>query len=650
MKKALPVIIVLLLAGIISFYVMPVKANNEVTVTINNEEIIFEHQPPVIVNGRTLVPVREVFEHLGFTPTWNSQARTAILERAGYTIVITIGSEIFTTNGIEHSLDVYARIINGTTMLPLRAVLESIGITPYWDASTSTITIETQIQQTFFACNDEYLMHALMYGRNPSRGVWEGNAYISEYMGFWFYMPSAWVAAPNGVLRQISQLRDGREMPTEGTLLTDELLAYINGISTADMIISNYYTGASVIVSFTRLLYPEVPRFASPNRSLTPPRTELAELINVPGTVRLGAYYWHLFSYEWGSRRDTITGTYVYTHRHQFVNVQGLFARSIVIFVNNYSESLEDILNMFGDINTTPTPASEPVLPERITWQRAMWPIFEPPQANHPIIDTWTREDDYSYFYVFENNGFGSSDSSMFLWIVDGNQLKRFAGWYLEEQVYTFTIEGDILTLEGSNSYRFTRGQHPLIGTWVLEDIDSVTYSFWIDGSGNISAGRTRESISWVADGNQVKLFIDGYETIYLFSINGDILTFAYSEFLDEYYRLIREDEPVWRTFVMPNPSPPPACHPLIGRWIDEDYEIDIIIFKADGTGANVSFPTLGRDIVRKEPFVWTVEEDVLTLYFEFSGAEKGLFVIDGNILILAEDGSSREPLRLIRQ
>jgi len=131
---------------------MTALATNEgITVTIDGEQVVFADQQPVIINNRTLVPVGGVFEALGFTPSWSGRAQTATLTRDDFTIVITIGERVFTTNGVEHTLDVPAQIINNRTMLPLRAVLESIGIAPDnigWDGNARAITIVTGAEIT----------------------------------------------------------------------------------------------------------------------------------------------------------------------------------------------------------------------------------------------------------------------------------------------------------------------------------------------------------------------------------------------------------------------------------------------------------------------------------------------------------------------
>ena len=120
-----------------------VSANDDIMVIIDSVILDFEDQGPVIVEGRTLVPVRCVFEALGFEVYWNRASRQAELTRGEDIIIIPIGSETFTTNGESHPLDVPAQIIGGRTLLPLRLVLESIGYELDWCRNTRTVFIDS---------------------------------------------------------------------------------------------------------------------------------------------------------------------------------------------------------------------------------------------------------------------------------------------------------------------------------------------------------------------------------------------------------------------------------------------------------------------------------------------------------------------------
>jgi len=137
-----------------------VLANTPITVVVDGSRIDFEGQPPVIVDGRTLVPVRGVFEQLGFDVEWDGDTRQVRLGRpygpvrTGWQqVVITIDSadfRVYTEIGSNaypeisvYSLEVPAQIIGGRTMLPLRAVLESVGYYLGWDGGARTVLIGT---------------------------------------------------------------------------------------------------------------------------------------------------------------------------------------------------------------------------------------------------------------------------------------------------------------------------------------------------------------------------------------------------------------------------------------------------------------------------------------------------------------------------
>ena len=132
-----------LIVCIFAANVPAVYANDVVTVTIDGQRVAFPEQQPTVVDGRALVPVREVFEVLGFYVDFDENNRIAILENDYYLVRIPVGSTVFTTNGVNHTLDVPAQFINGETMLPIRAVLESIGLFVGWEDATRTVLIRT---------------------------------------------------------------------------------------------------------------------------------------------------------------------------------------------------------------------------------------------------------------------------------------------------------------------------------------------------------------------------------------------------------------------------------------------------------------------------------------------------------------------------
>lgn len=97
---------------------------------------------PVIVDDRTLVPVRFISENMGGKVDWDAATRTVTIELNGKKIQLVIDSKDVDVDGTKTALDVPAQIISDRTYVPVRFVSETIGATVGWDAATKTVTIE----------------------------------------------------------------------------------------------------------------------------------------------------------------------------------------------------------------------------------------------------------------------------------------------------------------------------------------------------------------------------------------------------------------------------------------------------------------------------------------------------------------------------
>ncbi len=103
---------------------------------------------PVIINDRTLLPVRAVIEELGGTVGWDDETREVTLGYEGSEIVLTIDSTSAALNDQAQTLDTTPVIINDRTMLPIRFIAESFGFDVEWDQSTQTVTISGSAAET----------------------------------------------------------------------------------------------------------------------------------------------------------------------------------------------------------------------------------------------------------------------------------------------------------------------------------------------------------------------------------------------------------------------------------------------------------------------------------------------------------------------
>lgn len=100
--------------------------------------------PPYVKDGRTLAPIRAILETLGMTVSWDGNTQTATAVKADITISVTINSNIAIVNGEQKILDVPAEITNGRTFVPVRFFAEALNMNVDWDGYTKTVIIESK--------------------------------------------------------------------------------------------------------------------------------------------------------------------------------------------------------------------------------------------------------------------------------------------------------------------------------------------------------------------------------------------------------------------------------------------------------------------------------------------------------------------------
>ncbi len=130
----------------------------KIHITIDKKTIEKFNMEPLIINGRALVPLRDVFENIDAEILWNKDQREVTIKKDTNVIVFKIDSKEAIKNNIDViNLDVPAKIINGYTMIPIRAISDSIGYNVKWDNDTRTIIIEspTKENQTTIDINTE---------------------------------------------------------------------------------------------------------------------------------------------------------------------------------------------------------------------------------------------------------------------------------------------------------------------------------------------------------------------------------------------------------------------------------------------------------------------------------------------------------------
>ena len=96
---------------------------------------------PIVLNGSTYVPVRVVLDAFGGEALWNGPAQTVTIMRGERFLEMIVNQKAFVRNGSRLASDVAPIIRQGRTLVPLRFVSEQLGLTVKWEQNTKSITI-----------------------------------------------------------------------------------------------------------------------------------------------------------------------------------------------------------------------------------------------------------------------------------------------------------------------------------------------------------------------------------------------------------------------------------------------------------------------------------------------------------------------------
>lgn len=111
-----------------------------VTIKLNGKEIKSD-VPAVILDDRTLVPIRVISESTGARVDWDAEKYEVTVNTGEKVVKLKIDSKEMIIDGKTTSLEVPAKIINDRTMVPVRAVSEALGLKVDWVASTYTVLL-----------------------------------------------------------------------------------------------------------------------------------------------------------------------------------------------------------------------------------------------------------------------------------------------------------------------------------------------------------------------------------------------------------------------------------------------------------------------------------------------------------------------------
>jgi hypothetical protein len=163
-KKSISWFIIFSLILVSTIFLAPsTDAATNIRLMVNGEDIT-SLSAPVIVNDRTLVPIRFVAEQLGADVQWDGEAYTVTIIKGNRTIFLTIGSHLVEYDNGESCIisDVAPMIINDRTYVPIRLISNAFGIGISWDDATRTVSVDSDKVsevESFYAVDITSLSH-----------------------------------------------------------------------------------------------------------------------------------------------------------------------------------------------------------------------------------------------------------------------------------------------------------------------------------------------------------------------------------------------------------------------------------------------------------------------------------------------------------
>lgn len=119
-----------------------------ISLYVNNEPIETKTMNPIQLEGRVLVPAREVFEAMGANVTWDNALKKVTIKYKSKTIILTMNQAEATINDAIVSMDVPGKVINNKVMIPIRFVSEAMGLNVRWDSTNRAVWITEPVSDT----------------------------------------------------------------------------------------------------------------------------------------------------------------------------------------------------------------------------------------------------------------------------------------------------------------------------------------------------------------------------------------------------------------------------------------------------------------------------------------------------------------------
>ena len=187
---------------ILAMISMPVSAEDNITIYVN-EQMLQCDVAPYIENGRTMVPMRKIFEALDAKVDWEGTTQTITATKDDIVIILQINNSTMKNDGVDEVLDVAPVIVEGSTFVPIRAVSQSLKANVEWLGHNQSVYINSP--ELFKQASENITKTITMYARDGRTiDVLESEIEAHKNVG-WYLTPVTTMYAPDGRTIAISQ-------------------------------------------------------------------------------------------------------------------------------------------------------------------------------------------------------------------------------------------------------------------------------------------------------------------------------------------------------------------------------------------------------------------------------------------------------------
>lgn len=114
-----------------------------IRLVVNGTELLTD-QEPIVDGNRVLVPIRGIFELMGATVSWDPHTNTSTIQKGNTTVLLKANSDAASIDGKKYKLDVSPKLQNGRLLVPVRFISEHLGMKVNWDQEKKIVVIDDE--------------------------------------------------------------------------------------------------------------------------------------------------------------------------------------------------------------------------------------------------------------------------------------------------------------------------------------------------------------------------------------------------------------------------------------------------------------------------------------------------------------------------